>query len=111
MMNFIERLTFLLEAKRIKQAELADYCDIRPATISDWKTRGTLPSSEIAIKIAKRLDVSLDFLLTGENKEDAGLVLSPEEEELLSNYRQLSEDAKSMINIQIAALAIKNERN
>lgn len=107
MMNFIERLTFLLEAKRIKQAELADYCDIRPATISDWKTRGTLPSSEIAIKIAKRLDVSLDFLLTGENKEDAGFVLSLEEEELLSNYRQLSEDAKSMINIQIAALAIK----
>ena len=106
-MNFSERLEFLLNSKNIKQADLADSCNFRRGNISDWKRLGTMPTSEIAIKIAKRLDVSLDFLLTGENKEDAGLVLSPEEEELLSNYRQLSEDAKSMINIQIAALAIK----
>ena len=107
MMNFSERLEFLLKSKQIKQADLADFCDIRRATISEWKSRGTMPSAEIAIKIAKRLDVSLDFLLTGENKDDAGLVLSEDEEELLFNYRQLSEDARAMINIQIAALAIR----
>lgn len=106
-MNFSERLEFLLKSKNIKQADLADSCDFRRGNISDWKRLNTMPTSETAIKIAKRLDVSLDFLLTGENKDDAGLVLSEDEEELLSNYRQLSEDARAMINIQIAALAVR----
>ena len=106
-MDFFERLTNLLKVKKIKQAELAEYCDIRPSTISDWKTKKTMPQVDTAIKIAKRLGVSLDYLLIGFSGEKEDVMLTPDEDELLKNYRELTSDMKSMINIQIAALAIR----
>lgn len=42
---------------------------IKPQVISNWKIRDTIPSADIALKIANYLNVSVEWLITGEEGE------------------------------------------
>lgn len=63
---FYERLERLIKDKGVQQKDLAENCGISSNGISTWKVTGTLPRADIAIKIAKYLDVSVEYLITGE---------------------------------------------
>lgn len=65
---FYERLERLLKENDIKQKELAEKCGISPNGISTWKVTGTIPRADIAVKIAGILNVSTEYLVTGEVK-------------------------------------------
>lgn len=93
-MTFYERLQALMNSKQLTQKQLADDLSIRQNTISDWKNKGNLPQGETAIKIAQYFNVSLDYLLTGEDKNKE---LSPDEIELLSLYKPLSRSNKLLL--------------
>lgn len=71
------------------------------STVSSWKQHNTIPKTEALYKIAQAIGVSMEYLLTGNDKNE----LPPDKIELLKNYDLLSDDMKAMINIQIAALA------
>lgn len=71
------------------------------STVSSWKQHNTIPKTEALYKISQAIGVSMEYLLTGNDEKE----LSPDKIELLKNYDLLSDDMKSMINIQIAALA------
>lgn len=101
-MSFFERLQLLMDSQSLSQKQLADLTSLRQSTISDWKKNGNLPNGEAAIKIASYFNVTTDYLLTGEEKNNS---LSQDEVELLRNYRSLPEHDKSMLQIMIAALA------
>ena len=101
-MNFFERFENLLDSHNISRNKLADDLQIRSAIFSEWKKNGNLPNGETAIKIAEYFNVSLDYLLTGEEKNNE---LSPDEIELLSNYRSLQPHDKSMLQIIVSAMA------
>ena len=58
---FIENLLNLLKLKGIKQVELCKKIDIPKTSINNWK-KGSMPSIETANKIAKELDVTLDYV-------------------------------------------------
>ena len=93
-MTFFERLQSLMNSQQLSQKQLADDLSIRQNTISDWKNKGNLPQGETAIKLAKYFNVSLDYLLTGEDKNNE---LSPDEIELLSLYKPLSRSNKLLL--------------
>jgi len=101
-MIFFDILSNLLTSHNVTQKQLAEFLQIRQNTISDWKKNGNLPSGETAIKIANFFNVSLDYLLTGEEKNN---VYSPDEIELISNYRSLQEHDKSTVRVIISAIA------
>lgn len=63
---FYERLERLIKDRGIQQKELADGCGISSNGISTWKVTGSIPRADVAIKIAKYLDVSVEYLITGE---------------------------------------------
>ena len=107
-MTFFERLQSLMNFQHLTQKQLADDLSIRQNTISDWKNKGNLPQGETAIKLAQYFNVTLDYLLTGEEKNNQ---LSPEEIELLSNYRSLQNHDKAMISIMIAAMASESHKS
>jgi len=65
-MAFSERLETLLKQNKITQKELAEYLNIRRPSISDWKKDGSYPRVDIAIKIAKKLGTTVEYLITGE---------------------------------------------
>lgn len=101
-MTFFERLQSLMDSQNLNQKKLSDVIGIRQALISEWKKNGNLPSGETAIKIADYFNVSLDYLLTGEEKNNE---YSPDEIELISNYRSLQDHDKSMLQIMVSAMA------
>lgn len=63
-------------------------CDINTSFLNDWKSgKVKFPSYDKMIRIAKVLNISLDYLLTGE--ESLALAENVNEMELLELYREL----------------------
>lgn len=100
-MTFFERFELLLETKGVSRSKFADDLQIRTALISEWKKNGNLPNGENAVKIAKYFDISLDYLLTGELKNE----ISDEDAALLVRYHHLSPENKAAIMQILASLS------
>lgn len=59
----------LLQEKGITAYQVCRDLNIAQSTISNWKARRNVIGSEMALKIAAYLDVSVDYLLTGDKKK------------------------------------------
>ena len=112
---FFERFKTLCELNGTSATGLALELGIGKSTVSGWKKKGTVPSGATLKAIADRLDVSVDYLLTGEENpaaEDApqGEYLSllkrrPELLVVLDLLRTASrEDVERIVRIIKAAL-------
>ena len=61
-MSFNENLKEAMFCKGLTTIQLADLTDINSGTISNYlKTKGSMPPVDKALKLAKALDVSVDF--------------------------------------------------
>ena len=68
---FVDRLEKLIKENHLTQSSLADMVQIRRPTISDWKKNGSYPTADVAVKIAKALHTTVEYLVTGEQiKQD-----------------------------------------
>ena len=89
--------------KRIKERcelkELEQF-DISVQTISNWKTRNSIPRSDDLYKIAKYLNVSMEWLLTGENPNNE---LPKDIQKSVAKMLTLSETQRESINMIINA--------
>ena len=65
---FIEQVDKLLSESRKTKIELAKYAGISTQSFYDWKNRNTVPSADVAVKIADFLNTSVEFLVTGQEK-------------------------------------------
>ena len=96
-MGFKENLKSELEYKGLLVKELAHKSGIKKQTLDNYlSTHNSIPNAEIAVKIAKALDTSVEFLITGEksktnNSED------PDVNELISKYKKLPEEKKAAL--------------
>lgn len=61
-MSFGSRIVSVRKEKKISQSELALQIGLHPNVLGRYERGEALPSIEIAGKIAKALDVSLDYL-------------------------------------------------
>ena len=67
--TFAKNLKALASEKKMTIRELAKLAGVSPSTINDWQS-GTSPENYLAVKnLAKALNVSFSFLLTGEYDE------------------------------------------
>lgn len=66
-MKISERIFMILEQKGIQQIDFSARTGIAQSTIADWKRRKTNPSADKILKIAKALDVSVEYLLGGQD--------------------------------------------
>lgn len=65
-MSFKENLKEAMYCKNMTTLQLAALTDINSGTISNYlKTKGSMPPVDKALKLAKALDVSVDFLVNG----------------------------------------------
>ena len=65
-MSFNENLKEAMYCKNLTTVQLAALADINSGTISNYlKTKGSMPPADKALKLAKALDVSVDFLVNG----------------------------------------------
>lgn len=101
--EMIERIKSKVPLKNLESV------GILSGTISAWKTNNRPPRSDDLYKIADYLNVSMEWLLTGEVKDrfNPNPELPQQEEELLSNFRLLSDDKKAMFSLMLASVAIE----
>lgn len=68
-MTVFERIEEEIEKQGITRSELSRRANVGESTLRAWKT--TEPKARMLYDVAKALGVSLEYLLTGEKKEEA----------------------------------------
>lgn len=68
-MDTIDRILELLAKKGVTGAEMSRACGFSNAVFSQWKSRKQNPSATKISKMAEYFGVSLEYLMTGEEKE------------------------------------------
>lgn len=116
-MTLNERINDELEYQGLSRTDLARLSGIGESTIRGWKT--TEPKAVMLLAVAKALNVSIEYLLTGadsetEKKSTIKDFVTEEEFEYLIKYRNLPAHDKVMmkkiIDAAYESLVEKNER-
>lgn len=106
-MDFAQRLKELRKKKGMSQAKIAELIDVHFTQISRYERGDTKPNAEPMAKLAKVLDTTVDYLMTGSTEDiiiDSGL-----NKELITRFKQLkdfnSEDKKTVLSLMDAFIA------
>ena len=85
------------------QIELANYCNLSVGTLRNKINLKILPTFEVAIKIAEFLNVTLEYLITGNNFTG----LNDDEMEVIRLYKTCKDENKAAIKQLLAALSLE----
>lgn len=97
-MDFVDRIDEKLKEKNLKRAAMLEDIGVDTSIMTAWKKRGTIPSGDVCLKIARYLDVSPEWLLGGEERKGGEAVLSEEEKSILRQFKNLTEEQKSTLS-------------
>ncbi len=110
-MKTIERILITAEEKHIKQADIAKAIGKGTSQITNWKNRNSDPPIEHLPAIAKLLNVSVEWLITGKESVTPSLpILQEDKQRLLDFYDQCSSEGQSRIMEQAEFIAQKHPR-
>ena len=99
---FYDNLLTACERKGVKITPLVAECGGAKGSISNWK-KGASPNSDIVLKLAVRLNVSTDYLLTGEEFYTTEMLLS-DQQELIEDYKTLNDIDKARVLERVKTL-------
>lgn len=68
-MTIAERIRLARQHKNLSQTELAQQAEINVKTLSRYELGNTIPPADAVAAIAKVLEVSADYLITGEEAD------------------------------------------
>nr|AGS51933.1 hypothetical protein [uncultured bacterium contig00003] len=98
LMGFKENLKAELAFQDMQVKELSDTTGISRHTIGNYlSVRERIPTADVAVKIAKALGVSVEYLVTGEESQLEKPLLAAEIRALVQNFKLLSENDRKMI--------------
>lgn len=69
--DFWKRINFLIKNSGTKQQSVAELCNIPYQTFRGWVTRQVFPDALQSVKIAKALNTTVEYLVTGVEPEPA----------------------------------------
>lgn len=103
--DFKGRLKAAMDTKGMKQAEIAEAVDTSPANISNYVLGKSFPPVDMLVEIAKKLDISLDWLCGIEKREqrDKTVETAGEVASLVICALNSLPDSCELRNIQIMA--------
>lgn len=106
-MDFANRLKELRKRKGISQNDLANLIQVHFTQVSRYERGETKPNAEAMTKLAKALDTTVDFLMTGtmeDSIQEAGL-----DKEIIARLKQIqqlnAEDKKTVLAFLDAFIA------
>lgn len=102
-MNFHQNLKKVCDLKGTNITSVLDNLGLSKSHGTNW-SKGSIPSLEIATKIANYLNISVDYLATGNEK-----FLTADEQLLLSDYEKLSSINKRRISEHIRTFLATQE--
>ena len=104
-MDFWMRLKNEIKAKNTTQEWISVKIGVPFGTFRKWMTRRTYPNIKEGIEIAKLLETSAEYLVTGTEPEG----LNETERKLICTYRTLSTAEKENVILAIYAWAGKKD--
>jgi len=111
LMGFKENLKSELAYKGMLVKELAEKTGISRHTLDNYlNVREHIPTLDVAVKIAKVLDVSVEYLATGEEPPYTNNHMSRDTTKLLQNFNRLNENDRKIV-IEHIQLLLKYRRN
>ena len=106
-MNFWERVSYQLEKKDINKKSLAIEAGFDPSNITKGIKNNNIPSAETAVKIAKVLGVSVEYLVNGtetskspsqKETEQNQLRLYRKYHNIIEKMENFSEEKQTLVN-------------
>lgn len=104
-MDFWTRLKTEIKVKNTTQEWVAGQIGVPFGTFKKWLTRRTYPNLKEGIEIAKLLETSAEYLVTGVGAEPEGM--NADERKLLNTYRKLNSADKENAQLAVSAWAAK----
>ena len=104
-MDFWSRLKNEIKAKNTTQEWIAGKIGVPLSTFRKWMTRKTYPNLKEGVGIAKLLETSAEYLVTGVTQEN----LNDTEQKLIRAYRKLSSKDQENTMLAVSAWAGKDE--
>ena len=102
-MDFWTRLKTEIRAKNTTQEWITGQIGVPFGTFRKWMTRKTYPDIREGVEIARLLETSAEYLVTGVKIE----TLSDTERKLITTYRKLSSADKENVMLAVNAWAGK----
>ena len=97
-MGFKENLKSELDYQGMLVKELSLKSGIKKQTLDNYlSTHNSVPNAEIAVKIAKALGTTVEYLITGENSKNSNESSSEEIKNLVSSFKKLSPEKRSHV--------------
>nr|DAZ26002.1 MAG TPA: CI repressor [Caudoviricetes sp.] len=90
-----ERMFYELKKQGKTISRLCAYLGIGTNVIANWKKSNTIPPAKYLVNISEFLDISTDYLLTGQ--ECSTYSISDNEQQLIKMYRQLSPETRGQV--------------
>ncbi len=108
-MDFWKRVEEELAFQGKTKKELASLTEIKEQTLHKAFERHSSPSAEAAFKIAKALNVTMEFLITGEDcqKNSENQRIKPEIKQLITRLNYFSPKQKQVIFDMAEVIASK----
>lgn len=93
-MGFWQNVETEREYQGMSRKELASDAEITYASIGIGLERNSVPAADTALRIAKTLNVSIEYLVTGKNQKEDGK--SPSSSETVRKYYKTIRELESM---------------
>ena len=97
MLTFNENLKHIMEVRGVNQKWLSDEANIPEATISRYVNGVHMPTISLIIKLAKALNVTVDYLLGIAPYSDISRETDPEINILISGYCKAGDRDRKLI--------------
>lgn len=90
----------LLEQRKLKAADVCKGTGLPSSLFSEWKRGKSTPKADKMKKIADYFNVSVEYLMTGEKKEDSAGYYLNEETARLAQEMYEDEDMRSLFDMK-----------
>lgn len=103
-MSFVKRLREAVEGSGYLHKEIADKANIKKRAFDMYVGgRESMPPADVAVRIAKVLGVTVEYLATGKNPE--GFILNAQDRKLMNMYNELDTNDKQIVLDLVKSLA------
>lgn len=107
-MTITERIFLVLSDKKLSQKEFAASISVNEKTVSAWKKNNSLPPADKISNISDFLSVSLEYLLTGQEKSPSS-ELTENEQKIIDVFKNLTPTQQGEIIGRAKLIAELNE--
>lgn len=111
MVDFGKNLTLIRKQRQLTQLELATLLDVQPRMVGRWEQGVAKPQFDYIIRLAQILEVSLDYLLLGEEGQSRPEfdIQNKRLKELCKHVDQLKSDDQDVI-CRFLDMAVKQDQ-